>query len=173
MAGLGPARRVAAGIALLALAATGFVSGRVLLRPRTSVAQPIAFNHRLHTASIECETCHEFVRKGAHSGLPGLSTCLQCHEQPQTDKAEEKKINQLAAAGQEQVFRKLFHLPDNVFYSHRRHVAIAKLECATCHGAIARTETPPAAPLVRITMDFCRDCHRKSGVSVGCTRCHR
>jgi hypothetical protein len=26
--------------------------------------------------------------------------------------------------------------------------------------------------LVRITMDFCIDCHRKSGVSSDCTRCH-
>jgi hypothetical protein len=164
---------VVAGLALLAITSVGAVLGRVLLRPKSGVEQPIAFNHLKHTESLECDICHEFFRKAAHSGVPGLSTCRQCHESPQTDSAEEKKINQLAAAGQEQVFVKLFHLPDNVFYTHRRHVGIAKLDCATCHGAIAKTTSLPATPLVRITMRFCIDCHKRSGASVQCTRCHR
>jgi hypothetical protein len=98
---------------------------------------------------------------------------MQCHEEPQTDSPEEKKIPTLVAAGQEDVFRKLFHLPNHVFYTHRRHVGIAGLDCIVCHGQIAQTGSPPAAPLVRITMAFCIDCHRKSGVSTDCTRCHR
>lgn len=173
MAGLGPAQRVVAGIALFLLGAAGFAAGRTLLRPEASIEQPIAFNHRLHAEAVECETCHEYVRSSAHSGLPGLSTCLQCHEEPQTDKAEEKKVRALAAAGQEHVFRKLFRLPNNVFFTHRRHAGLAGLECTTCHGGIAQTESPPGAPLVRITMDFCLGCHRERGVSTDCTRCHR
>jgi hypothetical protein len=161
------------GIVMLALATIGFVAGRTYLRPNRGVDQPIAFNHRLHAETAECETCHESARQGAHSGLPGLSTCRQCHEEALTENPEEKKIAALAAAGQEQVFRKLFRLPDNVFYTHRRHAGIAALECATCHGAIAATESPPRAPLIWITMDFCIDCHRKSGASTDCTSCHR
>lgn len=173
MAGLGPAKRVGIGVVVFGAAALGFVTGRVALRPSVGVPQPIAFNHRLHVEAIDCETCHEHARVGEHSGLPGLSTCLQCHEEPQTDSAEERKIAALAGENREQVFRKLFRLPDNVYYSHRRHVAIAGLVCESCHGDIARTEAPPAVPLVRVTMDFCMDCHREQGASTECTHCHR
>lgn len=170
---MGPAQRLLFGIAMLILAAIGFVAGRTLLRPNRAIHQPIAFNHRLHAENADCGTCHEFAQRAAHSGLPGLATCLQCHEDPMTDNPEEKKIATLAASGQDQVFRKLFRLPDNVFYTHRRHVGIAALECATCHGAIARAESPPAAPLIGITMNFCLDCHRTRGITTDCTACHR
>ncbi len=173
MSGLGPAQRVVLGVVMFLLAGIGFVTGRTLLRPSFDVAQPIAFNHQIHTEILDCESCHETAWTGAHSGLPGLSTCLQCHEEPVTESPEELKIAELAVAGEEQVFRKLFRLPDNVFYTHRRHTAIAGLECATCHGAIAQTTAPPAAPLIRVTMDFCIDCHRDSGVSEECADCHR
>ncbi len=173
MTSLGPAQRVLLGIVMLALAGLGFVLGRSVLRPSRQVVQPIAFNHRIHTELLECETCHEFVRTGAHSGLPGLSTCLECHEEPVTESAEEQKIVELAGAGGEQVFRKLFRLPDNVFYTHRRHAGIAEIDCATCHGSIAQTTSPPALPPIRITMDFCLDCHRASGASEECIACHR
>jgi len=161
------------GITVIVLGALGFGAGRWLLRPTTKVAQPIAFNHKLHTEAIECETCHEYATTSAHSGLPGLSTCLLCHEEPQTDSLEENKVRELAEAGHEQVFRKLFRLPDNVFYTHRRHVGLAGLECANCHGDVAGSESPPDSPLVRVTMDFCIDCHEERGVSNECTHCHR
>jgi hypothetical protein len=173
MSGLGPAQRIVLGVVMVSLAGIGFVLGRNLLHPKREVAQPIAFNHRIHAEILECETCHEKAMTGAHSGLPGLSTCLQCHEDPVTEAPEELKIAELAGAGAEQVFSKLFHLPDNVFYTHRRHTGIAGLECATCHGTIAETTAPPAAPLIRITMDFCIDCHHESGASEECTDCHR
>ncbi len=170
---LGPAQRVVFGIALLLLAGVGFAGGRTLFRPSSNVIQPIAFDHGKHTVTLECEACHLYPTHRAHSGLPGLSTCMQCHEEPQTDSPEEKKIATLVAAGQEDVFRKLFRLPNNVYYTHRRHVGIAELECVACHGQIARTESPPGTPLVRITMAFCIDCHQRSGVPTDCTRCHR
>ena len=167
-----PTERLVAGVVVVALSAVGFAAGRMHLRPRDPVVQPILFSHSAHT-DVECETCHEGIRSSMHSGLPGLSTCLLCHEEPFTESAEEEKILRLSNDGQEQVFRKLFRLPDNVYYTHRRHVAIAELECDACHGAIAQTETPPETPLVRITMDLCLDCHEHEGVSTDCTRCHR
>ena len=70
-------------------------------------------------------------------------------------------------------FNKLFLMPDHVFYTHRRHVAIAEIDCAQCHGAIAETERPPDRALVRITMDTCMDCHRDRGQTLNCNACHR
>jgi len=169
----GPAQRVLVGIVMLGLGALGFTVGRTMLRPTRAIPQPIAFNHQLHVEALDCDTCHEYVQTRTHSGLPGLSICLQCHEEPLTDEPEERQIVALAQAGQEQVFRKLFRLPDNVYYTHRRHVGIARLECSTCHGAIEQATSPPAVPLQTINMDFCVKCHRASGVRAECTACHR
>lgn len=172
---MNPVRRLFIGFIVLISAATGYTAGRYQLRPVEEVSQPIAFNHKLHVtdAGLTCDTCHEHYKTSDHSGLPGLSTCMGCHEQAQTDSPEEKLIPQLAAAGREDVFRKLFRLPDHAFYSHRRHVAIAGIACETCHGAVAQSTEPPEAPLVRMTMGFCVSCHEQEGASVDCTRCHR
>jgi hypothetical protein len=163
------------GAIVLLATAGGYTAGRVVFRPAGRIAQPIAFNHQKHTGDleIECGACHEYVSRGDHAGLPLLSSCLGCHEAAQTPEPEEQKIRTLAAAGKNDVFRKLFRMPDHVFYSHRRHVAAGQIPCETCHGSIARTTRPPERPLVRITMDFCVDCHRRGHVSTDCTRCHR
>ena len=98
--------------------------------------------------------------------------CLDCHEEALTENPEELKIQKLAQEGENDVFRKLFRLADHAFYSHRAHVGGAGLPCETCHGAIAQSTAPPERPLIRISMDFCIDCHEKSGASTDCTRCH-
>jgi len=169
-----PSQRLVLGLIVLVTAAVGYVAGRELFLPRESTIQPIAFNHLKHTGEleIECSTCHEYFETGRHAGLPSLSTCLGCHEEPLTESPEELKISQLAESGEEDVFRKLFRLADHVFYSHRRHAMVANLACETCHGTIAKTETPPERPLIRIDMDFCLDCHDSSNISNDCTGCH-
>jgi hypothetical protein len=157
----------------LICATGGFVAGRILLRPSERVDQPIAFNHTVHTEIIECDTCHEYYGSRDHSGLPSLSLCMSCHEEALTESDEEQKLLELVAAGSTVKFQKLFRLPDNVFYSHRRHVSLGELECATCHGDVAMTETPPEVPLIRISMKFCQDCHQERNVRDACTSCHR
>jgi hypothetical protein len=161
-------------IAALSLAG-GLASGRVLFRPVDRVSQPIAFNHFKHVEDLglECDTCHEFYTSGRHAGLPTLTTCLGCHEEPQTEEPEEQKIRDLAADGHDDVFRKRFKLADDAFYSHRRHAALGEIACATCHGSIAETTSSPAQQLVRISMDFCVDCHERSEIRSDCTTCHR
>ncbi len=170
---MGPAQRLITGVVVATLAAVGFVIGRIALRPGEQVVQPIAFNHSVHADGLECETCHELFATSAHSGLPGLTTCLMCHEDALTEQAEEEKIRSLAADGEEQVFRKLFRLADHVFYTHRRHAEVAEIDCDVCHGGIALTTSPPETPLIRVDMDFCVDCHEAQGAPTDCTRCHR
>ena len=172
---LNPVRRLLIGAIVILAAAAGYAAGRVALRPTQRVVQPIAFNHEQHagTLEIECSFCHEFYESGSHAGLPTLTTCQFCHDEPLTDSPEEQKIFDLAEAGEDDVFRKLFRLPDHTFYTHRRHVVAAQLECQTCHGAIATTTSPPERPEMRISMDFCVGCHESSGAATDCTRCHR
>lgn len=172
---LTPIRRLWIGAFALVMAALGFVGGRMLLRPSGAVTQPVAFNHRLHVedAGIECSYCHLYVEEGQHSGLPAVEVCMECHEGGVTESPEEQKLLALAAAGSSQVFRKLFRLPDHVYYSHRQHVGIAGLECEVCHGQIAQTTAPPETPLVRIDMGTCVGCHADQGARTDCTPCHR
>lgn len=171
---MSPTRRLFIGAIILITAAGGYAAGRAFFRPAERVRQPIAFNHEKHAGELEleCSTCHEFYEAGRHAGLPSLSTCLQCHDESGAENPEIKKILDLAAAGEEEPFRKLFRLADHAFYSHRRHAGIEKIPCETCHGGIAKTSSPPERPLVRITMDFCIECHEKEGASLDCTHCH-
>lgn len=140
-----------------------------------AVPQPVAFNHLKHTQELglPCDFCHPYAQASAHSGLPDGSTCSMCHTEVQGTSTEAARVTALLEAGDSLRFHKLFRLPDHVFYTHQRHVAIAELECARCHGAIAETTQPPDHALVPIDMEFCMDCHRESGASLDCNACHR
>jgi hypothetical protein len=142
---------------------------------RRGVGQPIAFNHRKHTQDLqlECELCHPYVKTGHHPGLPSLETCAMCHQARQGTSREAAKVTDYVSSGRPLVFHKLFSLPPHVFYTHRRHVGIAKLACRNCHGDIALTTTPPRRPLVTIRMAFCLDCHQKMRQTTDCIGCHR
>jgi len=172
---ISPLHRIIIAAIVLATGGVGFATGRTYLRPASEVVQPIAFNHQKHTQELElaCDTCHEYLSVGRHAGLPTLSTCLMCHEEPQSKNPEEARIRELSAGGKQDVFVKLFKLPEHVYYSHRRHAVVAKIPCNTCHGAIAETTTPPTSPLVKIDMEFCIECHNRQSVKTGCTSCHR
>lgn len=172
---LSPVRRLLIGAVTLTMAGAGFAAGRSTFRPGENVSQPIQFNHRKHVrdAGLACATCHEYYETSAHSGLPGLATCLGCHDGTTTGTAEEKKLVELGKTEPTPPFRKLFRLPDHVYYSHRRHVVVAGLECEDCHGGIAETTAPPPRPLVRVTMATCVACHAAKGVQTDCTHCHR
>ncbi|MBI5442995.1 MAG: hypothetical protein HY900_17495 [Deltaproteobacteria bacterium] len=149
------------------------VLGYNLLRSPT--LQPIAFNHKLHVVDngLECVTCHVYVTSQPFAGLPDLEKCLECHRDPLTDSPEEKKLRSAAAKRQQLVWRRLYEVPDHVYYSHRLHVVAGKLECARCHGPIQSTTSPPAHALNELTMEFCIGCHEKAGVTTDCIACHK
>ncbi len=171
--GGGAARRAlyaALGLLLVAAVAVPLFAGR---GPR--IEQPVGFNHRKHTEELglQCDFCHTYVRTGAHAGLPDATTCSMCHQAMEGSTPEARRVHDLIAEGDPLRFNKLFRLPSHVFFTHRRHVGIAEIECENCHGAIAKTERPPERPLVKIKMKFCLDCHRRRGQTVDCTHCHR
>lgn len=158
-------------LALLAVV----IAARQLLVVPAAVAQPVAFNHRVHTErlKLECRLCHQYVTTGAHAGLPDTKTCALCHQVRQGTTAESARLTTLLAHGDTLVFRKLFHLAPYVFFTHGRHVGVAQLDCKNCHGAIALTDRPPARPLVTIRMAVCLGCHAQRGQSTDCVACHR
>ncbi|MFI5182506.1 MAG: cytochrome c3 family protein [Thermoanaerobaculia bacterium] len=141
---------------------------------RPTVSQPIAFNHQKHTKDLDlaCPTCHLTVEKEAFSSLPDAEVCASCHSEPQGKSEEEKKLVQLLKAGTPLSWEPLFRQPSHIFYSHRRHVAVAKIDCSVCHGAIAASTVPPGR-VRRLRMNDCISCHRRTGASTDCTTCHR
>lgn len=153
--------------------AVAFVAGIVGLRPyfQESLRQPIQFNHLAHNG-VDCSACHEFVNTDSFAGLPSLDLCLTCHETPITESPEEEKIRTLARQGTPVEWRRLFRQPAHVFYSHRRHVEIARLECVECHGEIGNSTAPPAR-VTNLTMEACTSCHEKKNVKDSCLDCHR
>jgi len=147
----------------------------LVARRSSGVSQPVPFNHNKHTQELglNCEFCHKYVRTSAHSGLPGVEVCSICHRAQQGESEESVMVTELITAGNPFQFKKLFRMPSHVFYTHRRHVAVAELECAECHGRIAETDRSPARPFVNMTMEFCMDCHSVQGQSLDCNACHR
>jgi menaquinone reductase, multiheme cytochrome c subunit len=153
-----------------------FFAGLVGLAPffEKSIEQPIQFNHQAHQ-DLECTGCHEFAESEAFSGLPTLDLCMMCHETPLTENLEEEKIRILANQGQPVHWQRLFQQPGHVFYSHRRHVSIAGLECNECHGDMGNSTVPPTH-VHNLTMDDCISCHETRGVrgeGEYCVDCHR
>lgn len=156
------------------LALTVFVLGCDPAVPVGSGPQPIEFNHQKHLAmGLECTTCHTLVTEREVAGPPSVDTCMTCHSQPLTDNPQEEIIRTTAAAGKKLEWRQITLEPDHVYFSHARHVKVGKVECKTCHGDMSKRTTPITRPAVRLSMEFCIDCHSRSSVRVDCVACHR
>ena len=137
-------------------------------------AQPIAFNHAKHVSSgIDCADCHTGAQSSAHATLPDLETCMTCHSEPLGSSAEEARLRRIAAEGGSLRWSQLLRLPPDIYFSHRRHVQIARLDCATCHGRMEAAAVPPTRPFWNAKMQQCLDCHDRSGAGTGCNDCHR
>ena len=143
------------------------------------IAQPIPFNHGIHTAnSLTCDVCHEFVFERANAGIPRVEVCAACHAADITQNPAARpyieRIRANAQQGTEIPWVRLYRLKPNVYFSHRRHTKIAGLDCSVCHGNIGDSHTPVSRPVARtLDMDGCMDCHEKRGVDINCSWCHR
>ncbi len=142
--------------------------------PGGAGVQPIAFNHAKHVESgVSCTDCHRGAATEEHATVPDISVCMGCHEAPLTKSPEEARLRAYAAAGAEIPWRPVTHVAAHVYFSHRRHVTLAKLDCATCHGAMQKLTAPPRAPFRALTMDFCIQCHQRNQARTDCNDCHR
>lgn len=151
-----------------------FVFFIVFINRSPAINQPINFNHKKHIENgLECENCHEGVKKGIRATLPSLQLCMNCHQSPLTESEEEEKVRTLFNQGNIYPWKRIYSLPDHVFFSHRRHVASAGIKCERCHGKMGEQTSPPQRALFKITMNDCMNCHYKQKASVECIACHR
>ena len=141
--------------------------------------QPLGFDHEKHLTAkrqsgpITCQTCHRFYSTRLASGRPGVAICADCHATTKPESPEMVKLRRFIDERREIPWKRVYKLPDHVFYSHRTHVVAAKLECETCHGPVGKQNVALVRPLKPILMETCTGCHRAKKVTNDCNACHR
>ena len=138
----------------------------------THPVQPVAYTHKVHLANgLQCETCHVGVDQGPDGRIPGVTSCMTCHQVIDTDNAEIKKIAAYAQRGEEIPWVRVYdyNKSAHVKFNHAPHIR-AGVQCASCHGDMTTQTT--AERKVNLNMGFCIECHRAKQVSVDCELCH-
>lgn len=176
-------------VAVIGLLLAGIAVAGSQLTGESAVTQPLEFPHRAHLKlkeqKLECKSCHEGVATRLAAGRPSTKKCLSCHNE-ETKSAEEKKLQAFGEKKIEVPWQRVWRLPPDVFFSHRQHVAVAKVECKTCHGDMASLDRPPAQALKRLSMAQCIGCHDQwqwpadapkalaaHRIADNCAACHR
>jgi hypothetical protein len=144
--------------------------GWVVALPQAPLAQGMSFNHQRH-AGMACSACHRGVESSAQAGLPTVAICQNCHATAPNASAEDWW--EAVSRGGPERWRQLTTVPPHVMFSHRRHVGIARLACASCHGEVGSRTAPPGRALVKVEMSSCVSCHSREGASEDCASCHR
>jgi len=172
-------RAALSGPIVLGALAAAFL-GAAAVASRAGAPGPIRFNHRAHLqAKVDCTACHLGVMDPSEARLPAIDTCTGCHKDPPGANPGKRTLAQLAAAGEELRWPPSgVRQPDHVFFSHPRHVDVAKLDCTVCHPEVVNASAPPRTR--RLSMRACEECHARHPESAGATRaridcveCHR
>jgi hypothetical protein len=141
--------------------------------PATDIgpAQPIPFSHRLHSGvkAIQCVFCHPYVGRATYPGIPPVEKCLYCHTYIIANHPQILKEHDYFDTRTPTPWRKVFYVPEHVFFNHQRHIKQA-VACAECHGAV---ETMDRLKGQWFRMGFCISCHRERGANLDCwLACH-
>jgi mono/diheme cytochrome c family protein len=166
-------RRAIAIYGVLAVILLGFTMTDSAIRlghsKNYSPEQPIRFPHDLHAGinQINCLYCHSGAEKSKVSGIPPVSTCMNCHKGIQQGETEEgtKEIQKIYAAYDNNKpieWIKIHNLPDHVYFNHSQHVTVGKIACQTCHGPVETMKQ--VYQFSSLSMGWCINCHRQTGV---------
>jgi hypothetical protein len=134
-------------------------------------AQPLRFSHRVHAGdeAIDCADCHLGAESDEEPGMPVLAQCQLCHKNLDAEKPEERRVTALFGDGKF-LAQHAARLPDEVIFSHRKHVASID-DCAQCHAGILTNESIDDS--ISVTKDACSTCHQQHDVAGDCATCHQ
>jgi len=137
--------------------------------------QPIAYNHQKHVseAGMACLDCHANAETHERASIPNIGTCGNCHSDTTVDNLAQRQVAEYVAKGALIPWKQIHIIPDYAYFSHRRHVKLGQMDCATCHGDVGAMITPITKPFVPLKMGWCMDCHEQHVVSNDCAACHR
>ncbi|MGE0760602.1 MAG: cytochrome c3 family protein [Pirellulaceae bacterium] len=133
--------------------------------------QPLPFSHQTHLAlSLDCAQCHTMPEPGEAATFPSTDTCMGCHTSVASDRPAIQELAAAHASGASIAWRRVYNLPDYVFFSHKTHVSTAGGTCETCHGVVA--EMPVMQRVKDTSMAACVTCHEANAAPTGCNTCH-
>jgi len=137
--------------------------------PRSN-PQPVSFSHNQHVeeVGIECQDCHQFREDGSFTGIPGIESCKDCHEEPLIDSPAERKLLNFIQNDREISWIRTIRQPNHVYFSHTQMVKKGGKKCMDCHKTVKEDLKAQF-----ISMKDCMDCHKKSSVTNDCLACHK
>jgi Cytochrome c7 and related cytochrome c len=126
---------------------------------RYAPQQPIPFSHKHHVSGLglDCRYCHTMVEKSSNAGMPSTAICMTCHTQIWTNAEMLAPDRQSLAEHEPLRWRRVYTLPDYVFFDHSIHIAKG-VGCTECHGPIGDMELTWKANT--LYMSWCLSCHR-------------
>jgi hypothetical protein len=141
---------------------------------RAAVAQPIDFDHSVHTqqAGLDCLFCHRSVVASSVAGVPSIEQCMACHQVVSTDgrQPEIEKVRQAWQKQQPIEWVRVHRMPDHVIFTHEAHVR-AGVSCLACHGDVGSMQR--VTQVRPLSMADCVNCHTATRAPVECIVCHR
>ena len=102
--------------------------------------------------------------------IPAADKCMTCHSTVKKDSPAIQKLAEYQKNKEDIPWKRVYKLPDFVFFSHKTHLEGAKASCEDCHGQVRDLEV--MRKLKVIDMAFCVDCHRTKNAPNTCTTCH-
>jgi len=124
--------------------------------------QPVPYSHQLHVDQLgmDCRYCHNWVENSKHANVPPTETCMNCHNQIQTNSPKLLPVRESWANDQPIEWVKVHHLPDYAHFSHANHVNNG-VGCETCHGRIDQMGEEGVYQAEPLSMGWCLECHRQ------------
>lgn len=149
---------------------SGLLPGDAPAEP-VPVEQPLPYSHKTHVAlGLQCRDCHAIADPGFLAGYPAEATCMACHSAIKADSPHIQQLARHSAEGSPVPWKRVYRVPDFVWFSHASHVLDASVQCETCHGPVAEREV--LFQEKPTTMAACMECHARNSAPNDCDLCH-
>jgi hypothetical protein len=100
-----------------------------------------------------------------------VEKCFYCHKHVIPDHPEIKREERYLDTNTPVPWKRIFWVPDFVYFNHTPHLKWGGLDCVDCHGNV---KTEDRLRKVDFKMGFCIGCHRERNAQVDCwLACHR
>jgi hypothetical protein len=142
---------------------------------KAGIVQPLPFDHARHTEEgLACLDCHVRADDSPYAGTVLVKACMLCHAEAQGEHPDEPRIREFAERGEAIPWVQVNRLAGHVYFSHEAHVRWGEMDCAECHGDVAKqTEPIVESSIDHLTMERCMQCHAEAGASNDCLACHK
>lgn len=140
-------------------------------RPPPAPVQPIAYSHKSHIAAgLTCAECHTTAETSERATIPPTAECMTCHAKERRDSPEIVKLAGFDSRKEEVPWRRVYRVPEYVYFSHAEHLSNKSITCDTCHGDVASLDV--MQKLKDTSMAACIQCHKQHSAPILCDSCH-